>query len=398
MQLTRRDLLKSAGAVASGSLLASSSVAATNAAAAGPLLAPADIFDVGDFERAAKQRVSPMAWDYLTGAAADEHTLRWNTESYSKLKLRPRILVDVSQLDTRVRLLGRDLPFPILIAPTAYQKLYHADGELATARGAAAADATMVVSTSATTSLEDVAASTTKPLWFQLYVQPDRGFTRDLIARAEAAKYEVLVVTVDTPVLGPRYREIRSRFALPAGMDRPNFKKLPGGATQQTNRPTEKAIYSATLDPKLTWRDIEWMRSITKLPIVLKGVMNPEDADRAAQLQVAGVIVSNHGARNLDTLPATIDALPEVVAKVAGRMPVLVDGGIRRGTDILKALAFGASAVLIGRPTIYGLAVQGAEGVTRVVNILRRELEMAMALSGRTTIAAIDRSVIWPSP
>lgn len=357
------------------------------------LTSPSDIFDLNDFERAAQQRVTPMAWDYLSGAAADELTLRWNHESYQRLRLRPRVLVDVSQIDTRVRLLGRELAFPILLAPTAYQRLFHPDGELASAQGAAAADATLVVSTSATTSLEDIAAASPKPKWFQLYAQPNREFTRELVQRAEQAGYEALVVTVDTPVLGPRYREIRSRFTLPPGMARANFKQIAGGA--QTKRPTETEIYSATLDAKLSWKDIEWLRSITPMPVLIKGVLSPEDADLAAQMNVAGIVVSNHGARNLDTVPATIDVLPEIAAKVGGRVPVLVDGGIRRGTDILKALALGANAVLIGRPYVWGLSVQGAEGVTRVVNILRRELEMAMALCGRPSLASLDASVIW---
>jgi 4-hydroxymandelate oxidase len=200
-------------------------------------------------------------------------------------------------------------------------------------------------------------------------------------------------VTVDSPVLGPRYRETRSKFTLPVGVERANLQGLKtatGG-----HRPTESTIYSALLDPKLTWKEIEWLRTVTKLPMLLKGILNADDAARAADLGASGIIVSNHGGRNLDTLPATIDALPEVAARIAGRVPVLVDGGIRRGTDVLKAIALGASAVLIGRPYLFGLAVGGAEGVARVVNILRREFEMAMALTGRTSIAEIDGSVIW---
>jgi 4-hydroxymandelate oxidase len=251
----------------------------------------------------------------------------------------------------------------------------------------------MVVSTMATTSLEDVAAAATNPLWFQLYVQPDREFTRELVQRSEAAGYRTLVVTVDSPVLGPRYRETRSNFALPPGVERANLKKLATATGGQ--RPAENTIYTALLDPKLTWKEIEWLRSITKLPVVLKGVMNADDAVRGVAIGASGIIVSNHGGRNLDTLPATIEALPEVVAKIGGRVPILVDGGIRRGTDVLKAIGLGASAVLIGRAYLYGLAVGGADGVARVVNILRRELEMAMALTGRTSIQAIDASVIW---
>jgi 4-hydroxymandelate oxidase len=394
MAITRRDLLRNTGLLAGSSVLAAegTATAATGAGGAGAAAAdlPADIFD---YEKLAPAHMSTIGWNYLSGGAADELSLRWNHEAYARLRLRPQILVDVSQLDTRVALFGRELAFPILLAPTAYHKLAHPEGEAATARGAAASGALMVVSTSATMTLEEVAAAAPGPKWFQLYVQRDREFTRELIRRAEAARYEALVITVDSPVLGARYRETRTHFTLPPGVERANLRGLKtatGG-----HRATEETIYSALLDPKLTWKEIEWLRAVTKLPVVLKGVMTADDAARAVDVGAAGVIVSNHGGRNLDTLPATIEALPEVTARVAGRVPVLVDGGIRRGTDVLKALAFGASAVLIGRPFVYGLAVGGADGVARVVNILRREFEMAMALTGRTNLGQIDREVIW---
>jgi len=398
MSTSRREVLRSAGAIASAAALASATGAGAQAAAPGqaPGAAtgnPADLFDIPDFERAARKAMSPMAWEYISGGAADEITLRWNHQAYEQIRLKPRALVDVSRLDTRVRLLGHELPFPILLAPTAYQKLTHPDGELATAKGAGAADATMVVSTMSNVTLEEVAAVATRPLWFQLYVQPDRELTRQLVRRAETAGYRALVVTVDAPVLGPRYRELRANFALPSALERANLR---GHAAASSGfHQTEQSIFSATLDPTLTWKDIDWFRSITKLPILLKGIQNSADADRAVAAGVAGIIVSNHGARDLDTAPATIDELPEVVAKVRGRVPVLIDGGIRRGTDVLKAVALGASAVLIGRPYLFGLAVDGAQGVTRVVNILRREFEIAMALCGRASIADIDASLIW---
>jgi 4-hydroxymandelate oxidase len=401
MTKSRRDVLRSAGAIAGAAALGSTrglraQATAPSQAPAGPAAAgnPAtDLLDIPDFERAAKAVMSHMAWEYVAEGAADEITLRWNHEAYEHIRLRPRALVDVSKLDTRVRLVGRELAFPILLAPTAYQKLSHPEGELATARGAGEANATMVLSTMSTVSLEDVAAAATQPLWFQLYVQPDRELTRRLVGRAEAAGYQALVLTVDAPVLGPRYRELRANFNLPPGMERANLR----GQTTATGaqRATEQSIFSATLDPSLTWKDIDWLRSITKLPVLLKGIQNPIDAERAVSSGVAGIIVSNHGARNLDTAPATIDELPEVMAKVGNKLPVLIDGGIRRGTDVLKAIALGATAVLIGRPYVYGLAVDGARGVTRVVNILRREFEIAMALCGRTSIAEIDASVIW---
>lgn len=351
---------------------------------------PADLLD---YARLAPAHLSAMGWDYFSGGAADELTLRWNRESYDRIRLRPRVLVDVSRLDTGVTLFGRAHACPILLAPVAYQKLAHPEGEIAAARGAGAGGATFVVSTSATVSLEDIARAATGPLWFQLYVQRDRELTRELVRRAAAASYEAMVVTVDSPVLGPRYRETRRAFTLPPGVERANLK---GGKTATGgHRPTESSIYSALLDPALTWKEIEWLRAETKLPLLLKGILTAEDAGRAVDTGASGIVVSNHGGRNLDTLPATIEALPEVAARVAGRIPVLVDGGIRRGTDVLKAIAFGASAVLIGRPYLYGLAVGGADGVARVVTILRREFEMAMALTGRTSVAQIDNTVIW---
>jgi 4-hydroxymandelate oxidase len=355
--------------------------------------ADAGLADLYDYERAAGERLPAMAWDYLRGGAADELTLRANREAYDRLRLLPRVLVDVSRLDTRVTLLGRELPFPVLLAPAAYQRLLHPDGELAVARGAAAARVPLVASCFASTTIEETAAVAASPLWFQLYINPDRGFTQELVRRVEAAGCAAIVLTVDSPTLGPRYRELRNKFNLPPGIERANLRGLATATGGQ--RPTENEIYSATLDPKLTWRDVEWLRARTKLPVLLKGILHPDDAARAIEVGAAGVIVSNHGGRNLDTLPATIEALPRIAARIAGRAPVLVDGGIRRGTDILKALALGANAVLIGRPYLWGLAVSGAAGVTRVVNILRREFEMALALTGRPSIAAIDDTVIW---
>ena len=252
----------------------------------------------------------------------------------------------------------------------------------------------MVVGTLATTSIEDVRSAAAGPLWFQLYVQPDRGFTQELVRRAEACGCQALCVTVDTPISGARNREARIRFALPAGMSPENLKNMPHLAAND-HTPGEDSIYSAVLDPTLTWKDIETIRAYARVPVLLKGILSADDADRAVRAGVAGLIVSNHGARNLDTVPATIDALPEIVAKVAGRVPVLVDSGIRRGTDVLKAIAIGASAVLIGRPYLFGLSAAGADGVAKVVGILRREFEMAMALTGRTAIGKIDRSVLW---
>lgn len=327
-----------------------------------------------------------MVYEFVASAAADEHTLRWNREAYDRIKLQPQVLVDVSTLDTRVTLFGQELQFPILLAPTSFHRAVHTEGELATARGAGAASTTFVVSTASTTRIEEIARVATHPLWFQMYIQRDRGFTRELVQQVEAANCRALCLTVDQPALGARNRAQRVNFTLPTGVTTPYLNDINTG---------QRKLLSGNHD-NVTWKDVEWLRSFAKVPVLLKGILNPADADRAIREGVAGIMVSNHGARNLDTVPATIDALPRVADKVAGRVPILVDGGIRRGTDVVKALALGASAVLIGRPYLYGLGVGGSEGVTNVVNILRRELEMAMALTGCPTLRSIERSILWP--
>ena len=366
-----------------------------NAAAAAPASAPECLTD---FEPLAQARVSPMVWEYVNSAAADEITLKWNREALNRIRLKPRVLVDVSKLDTRVTLFGQEMRFPILCAPTGALRAVHAEGEIGAVKGAAAAGTTFVVSTGANTTLEEIAAASKTPLWFQLYVQPDRGFTHELVQRAQAAGYRALCVTVDSPVNGPRNRQQRAKFVLPAGLDFANLRGLmPSGNAGHFDRRNEGQMYSSLLSADLTWKDIAWLQSFAKIPVLLKGVLNADDADRAVKEGVSGVIVSNHGARNFDTVPATAEALPLVAEKVAGRIPVLMDGGIRRGTDVLKALAMGANAVQIGRPYLYGLAVSGASGVTRVLEILQNEFQMAMALAGRPTIASIDGSVLWPA-
>jgi 4-hydroxymandelate oxidase len=268
--------------------------------------------------------------------------------------------------------------------------LCHPEGELATVQGANEAAAGMVLSSFSTVSVEEVAAAIRQPLWFQLYFQADRGLTEQMVRRAEAAGCKALCLTVDTPVLGARHRESRTSFALPKEFKLPNLN-----LGSVSHRPVRSAIYSELLNPKLNWNDISWLCSIARIPVLLKGVLNPEDAVRSLDTGVGGIIVSNHGARNLDTLPSTAEALPRVAEKVNGRVPILVDGGIRRGTDVLKALALGAKAVLVGRPYLYALAYAGAEGVARAIGILQTELMMAMALTGRTSVEQIDRSVLW---
>jgi len=393
MAITRREALISASALAAASVLPAAPQSLPTASPQGSQQGDtvAEPVCVADFEPLAKAKMPAMGWEYINAGSGDELTVRWNKEAYQRLRLRPHVLVDVSKLDTRVTLFGQEHAFPILLAPTSAQKLTHPEGELATARGAGAAGVAMILSSFSNVSLEDIAATAQTPLWFQLYVQTDHGFTRDLVQRAEAAGYRALCLTVDAPVSGSRNREARAKVQLGA---LPNLKGLKLASTA-TYRPSGMEIYSSVLDAALSWKDVEWLSSFAKVPLLVKGVLNPEDADRAVKAGVAGIVVSNHGGRNLDTTPATADALPLVADKIAGRVPLLVDGGIRRGTDVLKALALGANAVLIGRPYLYGLGAAGDAGVTSVVNILRREFEMAMALTGRTNVASIDRSVLW---
>lgn len=350
-----------------------------------------DLVCLHDFEGCAQRLVSSIAWEYIHSGAADEITLRSNRERLDAIRLCPRVLRDVSALDTRAAVLGMDLPFPLIIAPTALHRLVHPDGELATVRGANAAGVPFMLSTLSSVSLEEVAALAKVPLWFQLYIQRDRELTHSLVQRAEAAKFAGLCVTVDTPILGVRNRLQRARFVVPPEIEFANLHEI----EVKRERSGGIGAFTGVIPQSMTWKDIEWLQSFSRIPIVLKGILNPDDADEAAKLGVAGVIVSNHGARDLDTLPATIDALPRVVDRIAGRISVLMDGGIRRGTDILKALALGAAAVLVGRPVLYGLGAGGEYGVERVLKILRSELELTMALSGRPTLASIDPSLIW---
>jgi 4-hydroxymandelate oxidase len=341
-----------------------------------------------EYEALARQALPRPVFDYYAGGAGDEVTVRENRSAFDQLWLRPRVLVGVGHRNSSVSLLGRMLPAPIIIAPTAFQRMAHPDGELAAARACAAAGLVYVASTVATTRLEEIAAATPTPKWFQLYVYKDRGITRSLVERAEAAGYEALQITADVPVRGRREADFRNNFTLPPGMGIANL----GAAGPADLIPVDDERLQ--FDPDLSWRDIEWFRSITKLPLLVKGVVRGDDADRAISHGAAGVVVSNHGGRQLDTIVPTIQSLPEVVDAVAGRGLVLVDGGIRRGIDVLKALALGANAVQIGRPVLWGLAVAGEAGVTRVLKLLHEELDNAMALCGCPTIRDITRDLI----
>lgn len=357
--------------------------------------------DVTQFEPLARRRLSKMAYDYVRSGGGDEISMRENRAGFERLQLEPSVLVDVSEIDTRVNLFGGELESPILLAPVAYHRLYHAEGEIGTARGASAAGAGFVISTFTTTAIDEIARNTQRPIWFQLYVQRDRDFTKDMVQRAVASGCKAVCLTVDTPVLGNRYGQLA--FGLPKGMECVHLRGLTltsavfGQEPQATqgHKTQRGVIYDALFDPSFNWNDLEWLRSVAGVPVILKGVLSAEDGRLAVSCGADGVIVSNHGGRNLDNVPATIDALPRVVEAVEGRIPVMLDSGIRRGTDVLMALALGAKAVFIGRPYVYGLAAGGARGVERVISILRDELERAMALTGRRSIAEIDATVLW---
>ncbi|HVL45203.1 MAG TPA: alpha-hydroxy acid oxidase [Acidovorax sp.] len=351
---------------------------------------PPGLVTLADHEQHARAQLDDNAWAYFSGGAADEISLRANRSAWDALPLWPRVLRPLAGGHTRVPLLGRTLAHPILLAPVAFQRLAHPDGELAMAYAAAALGAGVVLSTQASVSLESVAQSVLPdpgrgPLWFQLYLQSDRGFTQALVQRAEAAGYEALVLTVDAPTSGVRDRERRAGFRLPPGVGPVNLAGLQAPAPSALS-PGQSALFDGLLHHAPTWDDIAWLQSITRLPVLLKGVLHPADARQAVSLGAAGLVVSNHGGRTLDTAPATAIALPRVVQAVGGAVPVLVDGGIRRGTDVLKAMALGASAVLVGRPAVWGLANAGAAGVAHVLRLLRDELEVAMALTGCATL------------
>ena len=334
------------------------------------------MINVADFEAAARERLDPGVYDYVAGGAGDEQTLRENRAAFQRWQLRPRVLVDISGVSTATTVLGTEVALPVLVAPTAFQRLAHPEGELATARAAAAAGTIMSLSTlSSVTPAELAAAAPDAPKWFQLYWSRDRGFTQELVETAADSGFTALVLTVDLPVAGRRERDVRAAFTLPDDLPLPNIPEELRGDDFHT------ALH-AVVDDTLTWRDLEWLSSVCSLPLVVKGILTSEDALLAAEHGAAAVVVSNHGGRQLDGVPPTLDVLPEVVEAVGERAEVLLDGGIRRGIDVLKALALGARATLSGRSVLWGLAAGGEEGATRVLELLRGEIELGLKLLG----------------
>ena len=338
---------------------------------------------VDEFEPLARARMTEASYTYVAGAAGSGAAAVANREAYRRWVFRPRVLVDVSRIDLATTVLGRSIALPIMFAPSALHRMAHPDGELGTARAAEALGTIMVVSTSASMTIEDIGSAVTGP-WFQLYWFTDRELTRDLVQRAEAAGYAAICLTVDTPVLAWREHESRLPVLPQPGIEIANLPDSPDRLLE--------------VESALTWTSLGWLRSVTKLPLVIKGVMTPEDAHLAVEHGVDALVVSNHGGRQLDSSMASLDALPDIVDAVGGRVQVLFDGGVRRGTDVLKALALGARAVLIGRPVFWGLGTGGTPGLLRLVELMRGELISAMGHTGVTSVQEVPRSIVVANP
>jgi isopentenyl diphosphate isomerase/L-lactate dehydrogenase-like FMN-dependent dehydrogenase len=339
--------------------------------------------NVAEYEAIAREKLDAGAYGYFAGGAGDEWTLAENVRAFNRWILRPRMLVDVGSVSTATTVFGADLSMPVLVAPTAFQRLAWPEGETATARAAAAAGTVFCLSTLGSyTPGEIAAAAPGGQHWLQLYWSPDRGFTKALVESAAGAGFAAIALTVDLPLAGRRERDLRAAFELPPELPLPNLPEHLGGGNFH-------ATLAEVVDRTITWRDLEWLAGVTDLPIAVKGVLTAEDARLASEHGVAGVIVSNHGGRQLDGVAATIDALPEVVEACAGKVTVLLDGGVRRGTDVVRALALGARAVLVGRAAVWGLAVDGEDGVRRVLELLREEVALALALLGCPTPEAV---------
>ncbi|TXG65536.1 hypothetical protein EZV62_006811 [Acer yangbiense] len=359
----------------------------------------AEPVNVSEFQELARLALPKMYYDFYSGGAEDQHTLRENVEAFRRITFRPRILIDVSRVDLSTSILGYNISAPIIVAPTSLHQLAHPQGEVATAKAAATCNTIMVLSFSSSCTIEEVATSCNAVRFYQLYVliYKRRDIAATLVQRAEKNGFKAIVLTADNPRLGRREADIKNKMISP---QRKNLDGLISTKVTSDGGSNLDAFVKETMDPSLSWKDIEWLRSITKLPILIKGVLTCEDAIKAVQVGLDGIIVSNHGARQLDYSPATISVLEEVVHAVEGRVPVLMDGGIRRGTDVFKALALGAQAVLVnstqltlqvGRPVIYGLAAKGEYGVRRVLEMLKDEFELTMALSGCSSIKDITR-------
>ncbi|KFQ61982.1 Hydroxyacid oxidase 2 [Pelecanus crispus] len=343
---------------------------------------------LSDFEAYAKKYLPKIAWDFFAAGADDCSTRDENIQAYKRICFRPRILRDVSMMDIRTKLLGTEISFPVGIAPTGFHQLAWPDGEKSTARAAKAMNTCYIASTYSTCTLEEISAAAPGGLrWFQLYIHRNRAVSQQLVQQAEALGFQGLVLTADLPYTGKRRDDVRNGFRLPPHMKLKNLE----GAYEVCKMSTS---FHSLLDPSVTWNDIYWLQSLTHLPIIIKGILTKEDAELAVRHGVQGIIVSNHGGRQLDGGPATIDALVEVVDAVQGRVEVYLDGGIRKGSDVLKALALGAKCVFIGRPALWGLAYKGEEGLQDVLRILQDEFRLSMALAGCASVSEIGRHLV----
>ncbi|KAK1167910.1 hydroxyacid oxidase 2-like isoform X2 [Acipenser oxyrinchus oxyrinchus] len=344
-----------------------------------------------DFEEYAKEHLPKATWDYYAAGADECCTRDDNLLAYKRIRLRPRMLRDVSVSDTRTTVLGTEISFPVGIAPTAFHCLAWHEGEISTAKATEAVNTCYITSTYSTCSVEEIVeAAPNGYRWFQLYVYRNRKVSEQIVHRVEALGYKALVLTVDVPYTGKRRNDLRNQFRLPPHLKVKNFD----GVFEENNGPEEYGIPANTLDPSISWKDIYWLQSLTRLPIVIKGILTKEDAELAVEHGVQGIIVSNHGGRQLDGGPATIDALAEIVDTVQGRIEVYLDGGVRTGSDVLKAIAVGAKCVFIGRPVVWGLAYKGEEGVREILQILNDEFRLSMALAGCRNVSEINRNLI----
>ncbi|KAJ2503375.1 Hydroxyacid oxidase 1 [Coemansia sp. RSA 1972] len=363
--------------------------------------AQSSFVSLDDFEKHAYARLDRNALDYYRSGAQDMITVRENQRAFDRIAVRPRVLRDVSTIDMLTAVQGQPISSPICIAPTAMQRMAHPEGECATARASVRKDTCMILSSWSTTSIEDVAASTPNsqaPKWLQLYIYKDREATKRLIERAQDSGYTAIALTVDTPFLGRRLADIRNRFQLPPHLTMANFSdqgKAQVGkadaASAADNASGLAAYVASQIDPTLSWKHVQWVKSVARIPVLVKGILTAEDARLAVDAGVDGIIVSNHGGRQIDTAPATIDVLEEVCRAVAGRVEVYLDGGVRRGTDVFKALALGATAVFLGRPVLWALSYNGEDGVVEMLDMINEELRLAMALAGCVNISDISR-------
>jgi 4-hydroxymandelate oxidase len=350
-----------------------------------------------DFAGSAQKQLQTTTWDYYDSGADDEECLRRNRAGFAALSLHYRVLRDVASRTLETRLLGRSVAMPVGVAPTAFHRLAHPQGEIASARAAHRAGIQFVLSTLSTQPVETVCAAAPGSVWFQLYVYKDRALTEALIRRVESAGARALVLTVDAPVLGKRERDIRNTFCLPDGLRIENM--LPAGMAGLPSADMTSGLatyFASLLDPSLSWGDLDWLRSVTRLPLIIKGIVRADDARRAIDHGARGVWVSNHGGRQLDASPATISVLPGIAQAVDGRGEIYLDGGVRRGTDVVKALALGAHAVFLGRPILWALATDGEAGIGRMLGLLSDELSTALALCGATSVSELDRELIFP--